>query len=278
VQTIGSAPIDVGRRVHLAAVREGSEYRFFVDGNPTGIKTFSQPLVASPRPFNIGTGFTGVINAARISTVARYTGIFTPPDTLDADSDTLAVYRFDEGSGTTLRDSSGNGHNGTIIDATWVKADGAPLAGGGSTALPSLVYDGHRYRWVRAEITWNEAKRQAEAMNGHLAAVTSDEEFRWLGTTLLADLPQEKIVWIGGANSNRNWTWLNGEPWGFTAWNVGEPNEQIESAVAILNSEQNGWVWGDWRRDVLAPAMSGSTKGDIRVRGFVVEWDDAAER
>ena len=31
----------------------------------------------------------------------------------------VAAYAFDEGSGTTVTDSSGNGNNGTIANATW---------------------------------------------------------------------------------------------------------------------------------------------------------------
>ena len=31
----------------------------------------------------------------------------------------MAAWDFDEGSGTVATDSSGNGHNGTIVDATW---------------------------------------------------------------------------------------------------------------------------------------------------------------
>ncbi len=31
----------------------------------------------------------------------------------------MAAYSFDEGSGTTINDASGNGNNGTISNATW---------------------------------------------------------------------------------------------------------------------------------------------------------------
>jgi hypothetical protein len=274
VQTVGSAPIDIGRRVHLALVRDGTDYCLYVDGISTGNQTFTPELVTSPKPFLIGAGFAGTIHAVRISKNARYTGMFTPPEALADDDATLAVYRFDEGTGTTLHDSSGNGHHGTIFDATWVKADGTPLEGG-STKPEAMVHNGHRYQWIRNEVTWEEANRRAEKLNGHLVTVTSDDEFRWLCTTVLADLPLEKIVWTGGRQTGGNWSWTTGEPWDYTVWNAGEPNEaQVDSAVAILRSELTGWVWGDWRLTVLAPATNGSTKGEPRVRGFVVEWDD----
>ena len=31
----------------------------------------------------------------------------------------VAAWNFDEGSGNVVTDNSGNGHNGTIVDATW---------------------------------------------------------------------------------------------------------------------------------------------------------------
>jgi hypothetical protein len=38
----------------------------------------------------------------------------------DLDKDAVAIWDFDEGSGRTLRDASGNGHHGDIVGATWV--------------------------------------------------------------------------------------------------------------------------------------------------------------
>lgn len=37
-----------------------------------------------------------------------------------ADSNTVALWHFNEGSGTVVSDASGHGHNGTIVGATWV--------------------------------------------------------------------------------------------------------------------------------------------------------------
>ena len=59
--------------------------------------------------------------AARISSIARYAGDFTPRMRFEPDKDTLALYHFDEGEGDELQDSSGNGHHGTIVGAKWVR-------------------------------------------------------------------------------------------------------------------------------------------------------------
>lgn len=64
--------------------------------------------------------FQGQIHRVRISNVARYTEDFTPPKRFEPDEHTLALYHFDEGQGDVLKDSSGNGHHGKIVGATWV--------------------------------------------------------------------------------------------------------------------------------------------------------------
>jgi len=75
--------------------------------------------------------FSGWVDEVRISNNVRYTGAFTPPGApFTPDADTVGLYHFDEGSGSTVLDSSG--------------AAGGPSHGerrfGGSPAGP--VYDG----------------------------------------------------------------------------------------------------------------------------------------
>jgi hypothetical protein len=75
--------------------------------------------------------FRGQIDEVRISSVARYDNDFAPPGPggrFESDEHTLALYRFDEGAGDLLRDSSGNGHHGKIISAKWVRLDTHPDA------------------------------------------------------------------------------------------------------------------------------------------------------
>src|SRR5256885_15547486 len=47
----------------------------------------------------------------------------------------VAAYAFNEGSGTTVADASGNGNTGTLNGATWTTAgrDGSALGGGGTS-------------------------------------------------------------------------------------------------------------------------------------------------
>jgi len=57
---------------------------------------------------NTYPSFSGYLDEVRLSTVLRYSGNFTPPSQpFTPDAHTAALYHFDEGSGTQIRDSSG---------------------------------------------------------------------------------------------------------------------------------------------------------------------------
>jgi hypothetical protein len=67
---------------------------------------------------------TGRIAEVRVSNIARYTAPFTPQIRFASDANTMMLLHFDEGSGTTAHDSSGNGNDGTLNGTvTWVVDD-----------------------------------------------------------------------------------------------------------------------------------------------------------
>lgn len=119
-----------GEWSHFAAVHDGTATSFYTDGKripatrpvnailprseawPTFVGHFGR------QPKSIAT-FGGTIAGLRFSKSARYRDDFTPPRRFENDVDTMALYRFDEGQGDQLKDSSGNGHHGVIVRANW---------------------------------------------------------------------------------------------------------------------------------------------------------------
>jgi hypothetical protein len=110
----------------------------YTDATHTATLTPSAPLAP-------GTTYTatvsGVKDAAGNTMSAPYTWSFTtaagsspPPPGL------VAAYNFDEGSGTTVIDDSGNGNNGTISKAKWSTAGkfGGALSFNGTSAQVTI--------------------------------------------------------------------------------------------------------------------------------------------
>ncbi|MCI0743678.1 MAG: DUF1080 domain-containing protein, partial [Gemmataceae bacterium] len=135
-RVFGSRPVALGERAHLALVIDAQELRFYVDGKLAGRmpRTPMEESNSSAEHAWIGATqrlkllpmfqhFDGLIGPVRVSKKARYEEDFTPARRFELDADTLALYHFDEGKGDVLKDSSGNGHHGTIVDASWVNWD-----------------------------------------------------------------------------------------------------------------------------------------------------------
>ena len=141
---------DLNVKWHLAGVFDGKELRFYVNGNLNRHNPIRLHLPDKPdrnlqpneqvvgdfssdyRFFCIGKSqpgapveslFDGIIDEVRISNIARYTSDFKPQKRFTPDEHTMALYHFDQGNGDIVKDSSGNGHDGKITAAKWVKVD-----------------------------------------------------------------------------------------------------------------------------------------------------------
>lgn len=129
--------------IHVAVTWDGMNVGTFVNGEvPEG--SFGEPIDArwgaEMRPWVIGqpefvlgaaptaqpgrflNHFIGELDEIRLSSVNRYRGPFKVPEAIHPDEYTVALYHCDEGTGTVLKDSTANGHDGVISGATWVPA------------------------------------------------------------------------------------------------------------------------------------------------------------
>jgi hypothetical protein len=135
---IGSGQVDLNEWSHVATSFDGTVYELHVNGkhrdtveDPGAINTSLGDLTIGWLP-QWGEAFTGYIDEVRVSNVARYpAGDFDAPTSpWGPDGDTVLLMHFNEGSGDTTSDASGNENHGTLEGgAEWV-ADGAPLSGG----------------------------------------------------------------------------------------------------------------------------------------------------
>lgn len=124
----------------------------------------------------------------------------------------------------------------------------------------------HEYTFIQEMRTWEDAKTYCEAQGGHLATVTSQEEYDKI--TALANSSGCLVVWIGGMRlSDNSFGWVNGEDFTYSAWAAGEPNNDGGTEHYIGIMKVNGsWGMYDMPNDV-SPYYSSSKVG------FIMEKD-----
>jgi hypothetical protein len=137
---------------------------------------------------------------------------------------------------------SGPGDSGgsRVVDATDV-ADRRVIPDG--AVWPG---NGHVYVFVlpSAGISWTGADEAARAMGGHLATISSQAENEFVFSLLGG----RDLIWIGGRQPAGapepagNWGWITGEPFDFTAWAAGQPNNDgDEDAIRYGSSTEPTW-------------------------------------
>jgi hypothetical protein len=146
----------------------------------------------------------------------------------------------------------------------------------------------HYYDVIRvpAGISWTAAKNACLAANGHLATITSADEGVFVYTNLV-DNPiywnqepggSDLGPWLGGfqtsdngGQANLNWVWVTGEPWSYTNWHSGEPNnftgllENYLSYKCAPTANCRSAQWNDLPDNISAFGTS--------VLAYVIEWD-----
>jgi hypothetical protein len=80
--------------------------------------------------------------------------------------------------------------------------------------------NGHWYESINELVSWTTAKSNAEALGGYLTTITSAQENSFIWNNV--DSPSWR--WLGGLKNGNNWTWVTGEPWSYSNWYPGEPN------------------------------------------------------
>jgi hypothetical protein len=122
-----------------------------------------------------------------------------------------------------------------VPDSCDLLAHGSPAPG----AVQWRVEDGgngHWYLFDSRRIGWEASKNIAIAMSGYLASITSENENSFIGNYLRSSPNALNIYgygpFLGGYQTTQgdpcnacSWAWVTNEPWQFTKWYEGEPND-----------------------------------------------------
>jgi serine/threonine protein kinase len=121
-------------RVLLTCIWDGKQTLVVANGDQgNAFEADANPVVGRPGLWIGGSDghakanqlFRGTIEQVRISKGVRTALTGVPKGKLPKDKSTIALYHFDEGRGSVLKDSSGNNHHGKIAGAKWVKSEQA---------------------------------------------------------------------------------------------------------------------------------------------------------
>ena len=109
----------------------------------------------------------------------------------------------------------------------------------------------HSYQRIENYVTWTEAKTYCESHGSYLVTITSKEENDFVVSHFGG-------VWLGGTDAGHEgtWSWINNEPWSYSNWAIGEPNNAF-GTEHWLHSVDTG-EWND--------------NSDYQLIQFVCEW------
>ena len=124
--------------------------------------------------------------------------------------------------------------------------------------------------YVSGGISWEAANQSAQARGGHLATIASEAENDYV-FSIASSSEHREGFWLGGyqipgsSEPEGDWVWVTGEPWSYTCWDVGEPNNNdIPTGMA---EERLHFHWED------SPMWNDLPASNEVPHGYIVEYE-----
>jgi hypothetical protein len=123
----------------------------------------------------------------------------------------------------------------------------------------------HHYLFVGDSMKWHEARDYCTSLGGYLVTVGTNDENQYINHLVVISKighdDQSKVndIWLGATDEveSGKWVWVTGEPWQYTNWAGGEPNN-YSGVENFLQLSIPYPIWND--------VSDGK-------RHFVCEWD-----
>jgi hypothetical protein len=116
--------------------------------------------------------------------------------------------------------------------------------------------NGNWYARIGTVVLWPEARLAAEQLGGHLATPTTAAENAFVATVAIDGY--FNVQHLGAQRDGSGWRWITGEPWSYTNWYPGEPNNATGDEIYLATWITPG-TWNDIYPEYAA--------------GFIVEWE-----
>lgn len=100
-------------------------------------------------------------------------------------------------------------------------------------------HNGSHYYCSYNNYSWENAKNLCQNNGGHLAVINDDAENSFVANFMMAS-----SAWIGGHDSNTEGTfeWINGDSFGYTNWQSGQPNDYGSGEDCIRMKSSGLWT------------------------------------
>ncbi|MFZ5858743.1 MAG: SUMF1/EgtB/PvdO family nonheme iron enzyme [Chloroflexota bacterium] len=98
----------------------------------------------------------------------------------------------------------------------------------------------HLYLYMKPELIWPDARNYCAAQGGYLATIQNEAE----NTFVYQILYGYDSTWIGASDEETEgtWIWANGEPWTYTNWASGQPENYLDkNEDCALFTEESSW-------------------------------------
>lgn len=140
------------------------------------------------------------------------------------------------------------------------------------------------YEFVKSDASWYEAYQAAQDAGGHLAVITSEEEFNEICE--IAYSADVTYIWLGAniTSVDDDWKehWITGEEWTFDRWYPNEPSkidssdDAEEFCLCLWNAKYDGddigWTFNDQRNNLAGELSSASGR-----LGYIIEYEEEVE-
>ena len=198
-----------------------------------------------------------------VGTVANANRSFVVEWSADCNSDSIVDYgQCHDG---TLADYNGNNISDCCEQGAVCVVENWPVQW--------RVEDGGNGHWYQVRqaglVGWSRSRQLAEQSGGYLATLTTARESAFVASLITTN----RGVNLGGYQDTSapdfdepggGWRWVTGEPWTYTNWLVGEPNNEGANENCLMFAQTNAWgdKWAD--QSELCPACE--------PHYYVIEW------